>query len=80
VAGDISLSPVRRGKRDGCQYCIYRPVCHFDPSLAENKYRVLEKIESAEIWKQMETERINRTEKTNGDIVHWLGEGDNGDG
>ncbi|EGW36895.1 ATP-dependent nuclease subunit B [Desulfosporosinus sp. OT] len=52
--GDISLSPYRRGKNTGCQYCAYKPVCHFDPYLPENQYRDLPALKQDEIWKRLD--------------------------
>ena len=52
--GDISLSPYRRGKSTGCQYCSFKPVCHFDPYLPENQYRDLPTLKQEEIWKRLE--------------------------
>jgi len=52
--GDISLSPYRRGKSTGCQYCSYKPVCHFDPYLPENQYRDLPALKQEEVWKRVE--------------------------
>jgi len=52
--GDISLSPYRRGKSTGCQYCSYKPVCHFDPYLPENRYRDLPILKQEEIWRRLE--------------------------
>lgn len=52
--GDISLSPYRRGKSTGCQYCSYKPVCHFDPYLPENRYRDLPVLKQEEIWRRLE--------------------------
>ena len=52
--GDISLSPYRRGKNTGCQYCSYKPVCHFDPYLPENQYRDLPALKQEEVWKRVE--------------------------
>lgn len=52
--GDISLSPYRRGKSTGCQYCSYKPVCHFDPYLPENQFRDLPVLKQEEIWRRLE--------------------------
>jgi len=54
LEGDISLSPYRRGKSTGCQYCAYKPVCHFDPYLPENQYRDLPALKQEEIWRRLE--------------------------
>lgn len=52
--GDISLSPYRRGKSTGCQYCSYKPICRFDPFLPENCYRDLAVLRPEEIWQRLE--------------------------
>ncbi|AET68349.1 helicase-exonuclease AddAB, AddB subunit [Desulfosporosinus orientis DSM 765] len=67
--GDISLSPYRRGKRTGCQYCDYKPVCHFDPYLPENRYRDLPALKPEDVWARME--KTNHTHESN---LNWLGE------
>jgi ATP-dependent helicase/nuclease subunit B len=54
LEGNIFLSPYRRGKSTGCQYCSYKPVCHFDPYLPENQYRDLPALKQEEIWKRLE--------------------------
>lgn len=82
--GNISLSPYRRGKSTGCQYCAYKPVCHFDPFLTENQYRDLPALKSEEILSRLE----NRIEEnrivsgldlislpnTTGSHLNWLDE------
>jgi len=52
--GNISLSPYRRGKSTGCQYCAYKPVCHFDPYLTENQYRDLPALKPEEVLRRIE--------------------------
>lgn len=54
-AGEITIAPYRNGKADGCQYCCYRPVCHFDSALPENSPRILEKMSPDQVWKKLET-------------------------
>ncbi|MFZ3131317.1 MAG: helicase-exonuclease AddAB subunit AddB [Desulfosporosinus sp.] len=61
--GDISLSPYRRGKSTGCQYCSYKPVCHFDPYLPENRYRDLPVLKEEEIWRRLEGSEAEIGEK-----------------
>jgi ATP-dependent helicase/nuclease subunit B len=52
--GNISLSPYRRGKSTGCMYCSYKPVCHFDPCLPENRFRDLPALKQEEIWRLLQ--------------------------
>ena len=53
IEGTISLSPYRRGKSTGCQYCSYKPVCHFDPYLPENRYRDLPALKQEEVLRRL---------------------------
>ncbi|GAB6174601.1 helicase-exonuclease AddAB subunit AddB [Paradesulfitobacterium aromaticivorans] len=53
LEGDIALAPYRQGKRNGCQYCSYKPVCHFDPFLPENRYRVLPPLATEDVMHSM---------------------------
>lgn len=55
IKGEISLSPYRRGKDTGCTYCAYKPVCHFDPSLPENRYQELPPLKQEEVWRRLES-------------------------
>ncbi len=77
-SGNISLSPYRRGKSTGCQYCSYRPVCHFDPYLTENQYRDLLTLNQEEIWKRLENFKSHKmTNPPQEDTsakggLHWL--------
>ncbi len=84
--GNISLSPYRRGKSNGCQYCSYKPVCHFDPYLPENRYRDLSVLKPEEVLRRIEniaednrspgTDSISQT-YTLGPQLNWLdGTGD----
>lgn len=73
--GDISLSPYRQGKNTGCQYCPYKPVCHFDPSLPENQYRDLPALKQDEIWNRLQTMTDNsKIKDSNKQGFNWLGE------
>ncbi len=42
VEGDIAAVPYRMGSRTGCDYCLYRSVCQFDPKDPECVYRDIE--------------------------------------
>ncbi|EHQ89743.1 helicase-exonuclease AddAB subunit AddB [Desulfosporosinus youngiae] len=81
--GDISLSPYRRGKSTGCQYCAYKPVCHFDPYLPENQYRDLAVLKPEEVWERLENSKtgnsadpmvLPETKDIKGSALNWLGE------
>jgi len=55
LEGNISIAPYRQAKNTACQYCAYRPVCHFDSYLPENKYRDLPIIKDEDFWNFMES-------------------------
>lgn len=55
LGGNISIAPYRHGKENACQYCSYKPVCHFDPYLPENPYRTLPSLKDSEIWNHLES-------------------------
>ncbi|WP_088186611.1 helicase-exonuclease AddAB subunit AddB [Desulfosporosinus sp. FKA] len=78
LAGEISLNPYRRGKSTACQYCSYRPVCHFDPFLPENQYRELRPLDQEDLWnrlKRIDSSAENNDLSTKGEL-HWLEGGD----
>ncbi|MDO4553996.1 MAG: helicase-exonuclease AddAB subunit AddB [Lachnospiraceae bacterium] len=56
IGGNISIAPYRTEKKTACDYCEYRGVCGFDPSLPGNQYRRIRKKDKDEIWKQLERE------------------------
>lgn len=70
LGGNISIAPYRQGKDNACQYCSYKPVCHFDPYLPENPYRTLPPLKDPEIWNRLES--IAQPD-SNSELL-WLGE------
>jgi ATP-dependent helicase/nuclease subunit B len=58
LEGNISLAPYRKGKSTGCQYCSYKPVCHFDPYLPENQYRDLPALKQEEVLSRLGTPKV----------------------
>lgn len=80
--GDISLAPYRRGKSTGCQYCSYKPVCHFDPYLPENQYRDLSALKPEEVWARLNQckeeitgdDSLSEIKRSNDSGLNWLGE------
>ena len=80
LEGNISLSPYRRGKSTGCQYCAYKPVCHFDPYLPENQYRDLPALKQEEVLRRLESVpdfiSLPETEGSHNPALNWLDETD----
>lgn len=53
LKGNIAIAPYKLGKDTGCQYCSFKPVCHFDLYLPENTYRNLSFIQDDEFWAKL---------------------------
>ncbi|MHB1651910.1 MAG: helicase-exonuclease AddAB subunit AddB [Desulfitobacteriaceae bacterium] len=62
MGGEISVKPFKMGKVSGCEYCVYKPVCHFEEGLPECVYRYLPSLEGEEIW-----HRISQIQNTPGE-------------
>ena len=56
MAGHKEINPYETEKKDACEYCAYKKVCGFDPSLPGMQKRELEVPEDAEIMKRMKEE------------------------
>ena len=52
-AGEVGIKPYQLGKRNGCAYCRFKPVCQFDPMVG-NRYRVLKPLKFQEVWQLLE--------------------------
>lgn len=53
TAGDISIHPMRIGKKSPCQYCPYHAVCRFDIQMKENTYDAVHKADAEEWLKKI---------------------------
>ncbi|MCM3633246.1 helicase-exonuclease AddAB subunit AddB [Paenibacillus camelliae] len=51
--GCVSIEPYQHGDRTPCQYCEYKAVCQFDPTLEGNTYRKLSKKSEQDVWQQL---------------------------
>lgn len=51
VAGEIGVSPYRRGTRHACAYCAYQDLCGFDMKLPGAAYRDL--ADRPDVWGDM---------------------------
>jgi ATP-dependent helicase/nuclease subunit B len=41
VDGDVEIAPYKLKEQTPCQFCAYKPVCHFDEAIENNRYRIL---------------------------------------
>ena len=60
VAGQIGVSPYRRGTRRACAYCAYQDLCGFDAKLPDAVYRDLS--DRPDVWGDMAARMEGREE------------------
>ena len=60
LSGRTDASPLREGDSAVCEYCSYRAVCGFDRRCGGYQYQNMEKLDPAEVWKQMDSEKDGR--------------------
>ncbi|MCR5196887.1 MAG: exodeoxyribonuclease V subunit gamma [Pseudobutyrivibrio sp.] len=53
IAGKFDCSPARHGTIDGCRFCRYKSICHFDESQPGFEARNLEKIDRKMVIEMM---------------------------
>ena len=53
IAGKFDCSPARHGTIDGCRFCRYKSICHFDESQPGFEARYLEKIDRKMVIEMM---------------------------
>lgn len=51
--GNIPLNPYQKKQETACQFCSFRSVCQFDPTLAENQYRKLADMKDSKVWEKL---------------------------
>lgn len=50
MKGNMGIQPYKKRNVTSCMYCGYSSVCQFDPSLRDNKFKVLHDKPDEEIW------------------------------
>lgn len=65
LSGNIKIEPCKTPKGEYCQYCDYSPICQFDLSIPNNKYKLVSKIKDEKLWEYME----RRIQQDGGDKV-----------
>ncbi|MDD4752467.1 MAG: helicase-exonuclease AddAB subunit AddB [Desulfitobacteriaceae bacterium] len=51
--GFTAISPYKKGNFSACRYCDFKPVCHFDPLMADNKFRPL--VKPDDLWAELKS-------------------------
>ena len=54
LSGNIKIEPCKTPKGEYCEYCDYSPICQFDLSIPNNKYKIISKVKDEKIWEEME--------------------------
>ncbi|GIN98503.1 ATP-dependent helicase/deoxyribonuclease subunit B [Siminovitchia terrae] len=42
ISGKVDIDPYRMKDKTPCKFCLYKPVCQFDPALPENEFRLIQ--------------------------------------
>lgn len=56
LRGNTAIQPYKQKNMTSCKYCSYSAVCQFDPTLSENKYRMLPELKDDELWNLLSEE------------------------
>ena len=56
LEGNINLKPYNKSGNTPCEYCEYKQICNFNPSLYKNEYNYIPKRSKEEIFDKMEDE------------------------
>lgn len=51
--GNVTISPYKKKTMSACTYCSFSPVCQFDTSVRDNRYRFISDIKEDELWRLM---------------------------
>ncbi|MFC7063557.1 helicase-exonuclease AddAB subunit AddB [Halobacillus seohaensis] len=57
--GEVDLNPFLKGGQAACDYCPFRAVCQFDPSLEDHQYRKLNDLNEDDVIQQMASRKEN---------------------
>ncbi|QAS51663.1 helicase-exonuclease AddAB subunit AddB [Halobacillus litoralis] len=58
--GKVNLDPFQKKQQVACEFCSYRSVCQFDPTLEEHNYRKLQELKDEDV--------LNRLAEREGDV------------
>ncbi|WP_226576825.1 helicase-exonuclease AddAB subunit AddB [Halobacillus litoralis] len=51
--GRVDLDPFQKKQQVACEFCSYRSVCQFDPTLEENQYRKLQELKDDDVLERL---------------------------
>lgn len=55
LSGEIKIQPIKNANRTYCEYCNFSSICQFDTTIKDNKYKVVSKKSSNEIWNNIKS-------------------------
>ncbi|MGL5245340.1 MAG: helicase-exonuclease AddAB subunit AddB [Sarcina sp.] len=53
INGNINIEPCKESKNIVCEFCNYSHICQFDSSIVDNKYNIILKKDSKDLWSAM---------------------------
>lgn len=65
--GNVDVSPYEMGEATGCDYCAYRDICRFDPTIEGYKYRRLTSM-PMEITVGLMKEEVKKNEEKSNSV------------
>jgi ATP-dependent helicase/nuclease subunit B len=51
--GAVDLDPFQKNQQVACEFCSYRSVCQFDPTLEEHNYRKLQDLKDEDVLERL---------------------------
>lgn len=49
--GNVTINPYKKKTMSACTYCSFSPVCQFDTSIRDNRYRIISDIKEDDLWR-----------------------------
>lgn len=68
LGGEIKIQPTKNNNRTYCEYCDFSAICQFDTTIKDNKYKVITKKSSNDIWSSIKKDinccnQVNESEE-----------------
>jgi ATP-dependent helicase/nuclease subunit B len=67
LRGEIKIQPTKRANKTHCEYCDFSSICQFDTTIKDNKYNVITKKATNDIWKNIKKDINDLSEEENSD-------------
>lgn len=58
IEGNVKIAPYKLKDKTPCNFCSYKPVCHFDQSIESNDYRTLVPQSREQVIEGIKKERV----------------------